>query len=289
MKTPKVPKPTIVKRKHALPRFAAESEFDRNYEEWIQFLIEPLQNRSTQIIGTLLRQSYDRVVNALVLELPKAEIMKHIRLHHWFALANFVVGSGGDVGVNLTLNETTIYLPPERKRDFMGFEDWKRAFDICLLMRDMQGLAFLSNLSEEILKGSNQGMSEYDLAHFHFLAHFFTGGANTGALLVDAVEKSQKPQENSTRTKYVNLIHYPQLRLLQYIIEGDAEGFNKYLAEAIKDHKKYWETTSLRYSSNGWFSFALTALCAMAVDTKQFPITVESPFIPAWLIFREYE
>lgn len=139
------------------------------------------------------------------------------------------------------------------------------------------------------MRQSNQKVTEYELAHFYLLSHFFTGGENTGQLLIDAVEKGMKPQENSTRTKFVDLIRVSELFLLECIISEDEEKFNTRLAEALRNHKKYWESKAMRGYSRGYFSFGLLALCVMAVDTKKFAINVESPFIPRWLIFREYE
>ncbi len=258
------------------------------FDGWLDLCIKALHLHPTNIIGTLAREAHNHAFYALESTLSNAEKLSRVRLCHSFVLANFLIGAGKD-GVKLTIKNTEITLLSERKRDFMGFEDWKTAYDVCMVMRDMKGLQFLSTIDENVMRQANQKLTEYELAHFRLLSHFFTGGENTGTLLIDAVEKGMKPQENSTRTKFVDLIRVSEMFLLQCIIEEDEEKFNIRLVEALKNHKKYWETKSMRHSTNGYFSFGLTALCVMAVDAKKFAINVESPYIPRWLIFREYE
>lgn len=263
-----------------------------NYEiglfgESLNTCIQGLQNHPTKVIGAIARQAKDKAFWGLASELPNAEKLLRVQYYHQFALANFLVGAGKN-GARLTIKNTEVTLLSERKTDFMGFEDWKDTFDVCLVMRDMAGLKFLATIDEEVMRQANQKLTEYELAHFRLLAHFFTGGENTGALLIDAIEKGMKPQENSQRTKFVDLIRVSEMFLLQCIIEEDEEKFNIRLAEALKNHKKYWETKEMRHYTNGYFSFGLTALCAMAVDTKNFAINVETPFIPRWLVMKEF-
>lgn len=258
------------------------------YAGWLDICVKALHLHPTNIIGTLAREASNHAFYALASDLPNAEKLLRVQHFHRFALANFLIGAGKD-GVQLAFNNTEITLVSERKTDFMGFEDWKHAYDVCMVMRDMRGLQFLSTIDEEVMRQANQKLTEYELAHFKLLSHFFTGGENTGKLLIDAIEKGMKPQENSQRTKFVDLIRVSEMFLLQCIIEEDETKFNIRLAEALKNHKKYWETKAMRHYTNGYFSFGLLALCVMAVDTKKFAINVESPYIPRWLIFREVE
>ncbi len=258
------------------------------FDGWLDLCIKALHLHPTNIIGTLAREAHNHAFYALESTLSNAEKLSRVRLCHQFFLANFLIGAGKD-GVKMTIKDTEIPLLSERKSDFMGFEDWKTAYDMCMVMRDMKGLQFLSTIDEDVMRQANQKLTEYELAHFRLLSHFFTGAENTGALLIDAAQKGMKPQENSQRTKFVDLIRVSELFLLQCIIEEDEAKFNIRLAEALKNHKKYWETKAMRGYTNGYFSFGLLALCVMAVDAKKFAINVESPYIPRWLIFREYE
>jgi Immunity protein 49 len=73
------------------------------------------------------------------------------------------------------------------------------------------------------------------------------------------------------------------LRLIQFILEGNAAEFQKGLYEALVDHKQYWSHKERQFAPEGWISLPLAATCAVAMDTKQFKIEVESPYIPSWL------
>jgi hypothetical protein len=182
---------------------------------------------------------------------------------------------------------TVIHLTPQRKTDFMSVDDWKLAYDACMLLRDMDGLRFLATIPEEVFQKSNNRASAFDLAYYRFMAHFFNGGKNTGALLIDAMEEGGKPQSNPTRTKFVDLVRIPELQLMEDFVRGDSAAFNNDLYDALVSHKKYYGTSENGFATPGWIALPLLSACTLASDGKKFPIEVESEYLPKWLILGD--
>lgn len=241
-----------------------------------------ISERPAKVIGNGMVQMQEGLVYAAAMDANAEQGRRFLRIFHAVALANFRFGAG-EHEFDLDLDGQVIHLVPEVKHDFMAVDYWKKALDACLLCRDMEGLRFLANLDESIFINSNQGASEFDICYYRLWSHFFKEGANTGELLVSAAEAARKPQENEVRSRYVDLIRFPELRLLQFIVEGKPTEFQKSLGDAIIDHRTYWNDKDRQFVPEGWISLPLSATCAMAVDTKQFPIEVESPYIPSWL------
>jgi hypothetical protein len=169
----------------------------------------------------------------------------------------------------------------------MSVDDWKLAYDACLLLRDMDGLRFLATIPEEVFEKSNNRASAFDLAYYRFMAHFFNGGKNTGALLINAMEEGGKPQSNPTRTKFVDLVRIPELQVMEDFVLGDSAAFNNDLYDALVSHKKYYGTSENGFAVLGWIALPLLSACTLASDGKKFPIEVESEYLPKWLILGE--
>jgi hypothetical protein len=151
----------------------------------------------------------------------------------------------------------------------------------------MEGLRFLANVPEETFVKSNHGAQEFDLAYFRLLSHFFTGGKHTGSLLIAAIEAADKPKSNSARDSFVELVRYPELEMLEAFVTGDANSFNEHLYGALLGHKKYYGSKENAMAAQGWIAEPLIAICAMAVDAKQFHIEVESDYLPQWMVSGE--
>jgi hypothetical protein len=223
---------------------------------------------------------------SLCAEHPKEVTLRFLRFFHAVALSNFKFGAGKEP-FSMDFDGTVIHFTPQRKSDFMSVDHWKLAYDACMLLRDMDGLRFLATIPEEVFEKSNNRASAFDLAYYRFMAHFFNGGKNTGALLIDAMEEGSKPQSNPTRTKFVDLVRYPELQLMEDFVRGDSAAFNNDLYDALVSHKKYYGTSENGFATPGWIALPLLSACTLASDGKKFPIEVESEYLPKWLIMGE--
>lgn len=270
----------VVERHKISDRAELESELATLINR-IPLFQKGISERPAKVLGTSMGQMQQAMVLAAAMD-DQAEAKRFLKLFHGTALANFRFGAGKKE-FDLDFDGQEIHLVPEAKTDFMAVDYWKKALDACLLCRDMDGLKFLASLDEDVFLKSNQSASDFDLKFFRLWAHFFKGGAGTGPLLVAAAEAATQPQENEVRSQFVDLIRYPEIRLLQAIVEDNAADFQKNLHDALKDHKTYWSDKERQYVPEGWISLPLAATCAMAIDSKKFSIDVESPYIPSWL------
>ncbi len=245
-----------------------------------------LKEYPNKALGSALAPVQEVLVCSLCANLSKEETLRFLRFFHAVVLSNFKFGAGKDP-FSMNFDGTVIHLTPQAKTDFMSVDHWKLAYDACMLLRDMDGLRFLATIPEEVFEKSNNRASAFDLAYYRFMAHFFNGGKNTGALLIDAMEEGSKPQSNPTRTKFVDLVRYPELQLMEDFVRGDSAAFNNDLYDALVSHKKYYGTSENGFATPGWIALPLLSACTLASDGKKFPIEVESDYLPTWLILGE--
>ncbi len=260
-------------------------ELDENLD-LLSTYIESIQSSPGEMLGKAISPRFEAFILAVAAEVERSKIIQHLDIFKSVILSNFRFGAG-DEPFSANFDDTTINFTPQPKTDFMSVDYWQLAYHACMIARDKEGMRFLSTIDELVFVNSNNGARPFDLAYYRFLAHFFSGGKNTGALLIAAMEEAQKPQPNATRTKFVEEVRYPELRLLQDYVMNDPEAFNEHLYEALVDHKKYYGTKDNAFATPGWISLPLLSVCVLAHDTKKFPIEVESEYIPRWLILGE--
>lgn len=257
-----------------------------DYKKSIKKNLKYLAARPVQNVGALLSQFFNGFSTAVVDRRPPKEVLRNFSIYKTLALSNFRVGAGNEAFV-ANFDGTNVAFTPEAKTDYMSVDHWKDAYDACMIGRDMDGLRFLARVPERVFKDSNNGASDFDLAYYRFLAHFFTGGKETGDLLLAVMNEADKPQDNDVRQSFVELIRYPELLMLQNFVMGDAAEFSRALEKALKSHKKFWGSKENAFDTVGWISLPILSACAMASDAKQFPIEVESDYVPRWMVMGE--
>jgi hypothetical protein len=263
-------------------------------EEGLQDLLDdvlPNTNKAIRenpqhALGACIAVNQQAFIRSICAERPQSFSLDLLRVYKSIVLSNFRFGAGSEP-FSEKFNGEVISFTPQRKTAFMSVDDWKLAYDACMLLRDMDGLRFLATIPEEVFEKSNNRASAFDLAYYRFMAHFFNGGKNTGALLIDAMEEGGKPQSNPTRTKFVDLVRIPELQLMEDFVLGDSAAFNNDLYDALVSHKKYYGTSENGFATPGWIALPLLSACTLASDGKKFPIEVESEYLPKWLILGE--
>jgi Immunity protein 49 len=256
------------------------------FKKYVPIYLKTLETKPEVIVGTGLSELQKILATAVAAEIEISKQLEYLQLMHQFSLMNFRVGAGSD-SFEIEVLGKAYHIAPHPKTDFMSVDYWKLAFDFCMITRDMDGLRFLANVPEATFVKSNHGAQEFDLAYFRLLSHFFTGGKHTGSLLIAAMEAADKPQSNSARDSFVELVRYPELEMLEAFVKGDANSFNEQLYGALLGHKKYYGSKENAMAAQGWIAEPPIALCAMAVDAKQFHIEVESDYLPQWMVSGE--
>ncbi|MBC9719360.1 immunity 49 family protein [Streptomyces sp. TRM66268-LWL] len=81
---------------------------------------------------------------------------------------------------------------------------------------------------------------------------------------------------------------FQPVSLFHRFIRKDQEAFQQTLIEALEQHRAYWSASEERASSvEGYLALGPLAMACLAYDA-QFPIDVESPYIPRELLNRAW-
>jgi hypothetical protein len=113
-----------------------------------------------------------------------------------------------------------------------------------------------------------------------------TGGpvAQHPAFLALREAYTAESEGRSAADKVNRLLMLPYFEVLRRLDEGDPVAFNQALADAVRQHKRYWSSTErLRNDPQGWVSINLTAAAALA-HSRGLPVEVDSDYVPrSWI------
>ena len=87
--------------------------------------------------------------------------------------------------------------------------------------------------------------------------------------------------------EYAQAFVVPLLKMLLAIYEGP-EPFNAALVDALEAHQRYYTTGTRNNDPRGFVALGPLALCSWA-DDCMIPVTVESGYIPKWLVEGAFE
>ena len=105
--------------------------------------------------------------------------------------------------------------------------------------------------------------------------------------LADAVEAVDMNSELGPL--YLECTLGPQARMVVAYLDRDETAFNAALARSLVGQRKWYSQTDLLLRSpEGYVGWSQLGLCALAHDAGM-AVTVESPYIPAWLYRKEWE
>lgn len=273
-----------IERHHTLDKKDAAQILSYIENDLLPLMLEGFAQKPHSMLGASLGHLLNAINCAVLLERSPPEIWHYLELFKTVAICHFRFGSGA-APFTATINGTTLHFVPEAHSEYMYLDNWVTATDACILLGDRESLSFLTTLTEDDFSNDNYTKQEnhFNREYYQFIRTFLNNQQNSKNFLTAAIAAAIQPQDNPLRTKFVNLICYPQLRLLQKLIAGDVQAFNEQLYLALTAHQQFWTQETHIYNPKGWISLKLLATCAIAIKSQNFTIKVESDYIPPFL------
>ncbi|MFI6941361.1 immunity 49 family protein [Streptomyces sp. NPDC050418] len=166
--------------------------------------------------------------------------------------------------------------------------NWLTAFYFAIVCRDQARMTMLCNVTLEMLRESPV---EYDKFIFHWIDTLQTYWLEQPGLvdkLVAAIEMSHPERAQTTDPESLDRLLFQPISLFHRFIRKDREEFQQTLVEALQQHKAYWSASEDRASSvEGYLALGPLAMACLAYDA-QFPLDIESPYIPSELLNRAW-
>ncbi|MFK0258340.1 immunity 49 family protein [Streptomyces sp. NPDC090445] len=270
--------------RHLVPRSDAE-EFADGLSEQVAGFVEDLEESPDMI---------DLAYGAALVALQAHSVADPSadRLQSWKATVTAMqVGSalfavtGADEGtVDCFINGRTRSLPVIGLQPFAHAGNWLSAFWLAVICREQQRMTQLCEVPLERLRSAE---GAYDDFVFHWVDVQQTYWLRRPGLvdkLMAAFESSDPEVARNTPRDALQGVMYPPLNLFYHVVRKRQEEFGPALAEALKLHKAYWTLDEERATDiDGALPLGPLAMACLAHDGK-FPIDVESPFLPKYLL-----
>ncbi|MEU0689039.1 immunity 49 family protein [Streptomyces uncialis] len=223
---------------------------------------------------------------------PRAEA-----LESWYAVVNAMqMGSAvfrraavSEGSVECLINHEVRTLPATGPVVYANATTWLTAFFYAIVCRDQKRMTELAELPLDVLRASGAVHDEYLLHWVSALqAYWLRDQARMVEELSATFKKSHPDSIRVAERDWVQQISYPPVNLFYRFLNRDHAGFHEALVEALELHKAYWTADEDREEDlKGVFSLGILAMACLAYD-GDFPLGVESDYIPHHLITRDW-
>ncbi len=241
-----------------------------------------------EILGTQTTEALAMFAFSETNHKPKDSTILFLRRGRDYGIANFMYGSNPGLEFEFVIDDTTYHLVGNKASAYMHSALWIKTFYACLITRTQNGIQQLLKTPNEVFLNANIKANSFDIAFVNLLKGLFDSSANMGDLFQKILATSDPEVLEIERQNYIYDISIPITKLIHDLLRNDEEGFNQELQAALEAHKKFWSKGREVDNYRGWVSLPLLAICALAVDHKNFTITVESEYIPKWLYEKDF-
>lgn len=262
------------------------------YERLLAVFIKSVKERRKKTFGSFFVDTCEVFSKSIVVGQTSEESLRYLRILSALGVANFESSLNPGKTIDIDLPDEQITTPGTATTAYMDVDTWTNAFCAAVILRDAPAFRALCAVPEETHKTANLRPNAFDLAFVRALKGLYTPDVNIGQLLVDAIELGKEEGMDEDRFHYIDHICVPVLFLAYHILSSDEAVFNEKLHEAALDHRTFWnreeEEVLVKYDPQGWVSLPLTAMAAIAKDSKGFALTFSTDYIPEWLAVRAF-
>ncbi|MFJ5229320.1 immunity 49 family protein [Kitasatospora sp. NPDC088391] len=201
--------------------------------------------------------------------------------------ALFAVTAAEEGTVDCFINGRMRSIPAMGPRTYAGARNWLDAFYLAMVCRDQERARKLCEIPVERLR-VREGVYEFLYAWIDALQSYWLQRPDLLDKLEIAFEASYPDAADPAASEAINLLFYPPLHLFYQVLRKREEEFGPALVEALEFHKRFWTETEKRATdTRGAIALGPLAMACHAFDGK-FPLGVESPYLPKYLLNHEW-
>ncbi|MCH1925091.1 immunity 49 family protein [Shewanella sp. C32] len=283
------PKTSIANDRHIeLPQGSrAVTDKIDSYNDLFVRTINPSFKDGNPALGSHFKSTFDTFcVAAAAGWYPKQKVQHYLCLAKDIGIARFKQRLVEPDRPFLTpLDGDLVELCGSETCDYTDSNTWLNTYYCALLMRDIEAINSLAQVTPEIFAQATIPSDGFDLAFVALLKGIFQQDSDIVYLLRTALisEVDGTPE----REKLANHLLEPLLPVIRCIFTPDADAeFNEKMQEAVQMHKQYWKDD--KSAPEGWIALPLTALAALAKARNGWQLDFETDYIPQWLVDGDF-
>jgi Immunity protein 49 len=238
--------------------------------------------------GTVSCDLADAVSISVLAGRSKEETINYMQMALAFGLGNFQSALHPGESLVINLKEQQLNFKGVETKAYIDPIQWTKLFYLAVILRDQDSVRNLTSIPESLMKQANLRGVEADYAIVRFHKGIYDPNADIAQLLIEAMLATDPKNYTAVRGNYFLDLKVPELTLYRCIFSDEPEEYNKNLAEAINSHEKFWGNEEKAYDKEGWLAYSLIAASVIAFGAKKYPIEVDSPYLPMWLVKGEF-
>lgn len=202
--------------------------------------------------------------------------------------ALFASASATEGTVECRINHELRSIPATGPQSPANAGNWLSAFWYAIVCRDQNRMTQICEVPVDLLRASGAEYDEYIYHWVDALQAYWLRRPGLAEKLVAAIEASYPEVARIAPRDLLQKILYQPINLFHRFLRKDHDGFNKALLEALDLHKSYWTANEDREEDvSGYLALGPLAIACLAYDAD-FPINVESDYIPSQLLNRAW-
>lgn len=173
---------------------------------------------------------------------------------------------------------------------FISLPYWLATISLCLMFRDKDSIHHLLKYQEEHLAQSVVSTAEVELNLLELFKAAIIGRGDLGSLIKAVMHSSDPDLIPYPQQNYIYKILMPVSNLYVLLATKSTEDkYQEVYENALRSHKKFWGAEDNMYARDGWLSFLLMGVSALAYDRRGYRIPVDSDYVLRELVYGEYE
>jgi len=259
------------------------------YEELLLIGINTIKTQNAQdVLGGSIQNAINAFGNAVLADVPHQQIVRYLQHVKEFGSANFAFACRQGETFDVTINNDTFALTGGPAGAYLHTYVWEKVFYAAVTLRDKKAIEQLIQVPKSVFDNANISADAFDTALINLMKGLFEPEANMGDLLEAALIAADPNAIASGRRSYVQHILLPLMPVYRCIYTANAQDeFNEAMVEALEAHKKYWKKD--KREQQGWISLPLMAAASHAYDLKGYQLTVETDYIPDFLVKNDFD
>lgn len=259
------------------------------YEELLLIGMNTIKTQNAQdVLGGSIQNAIKAFGNAVLADVPHQKIVRYLQHIKEFGSANFAFVCRQGETFDVTINNDTFALTGGPAGAYLHTDVWEKVFYAAVTLRDKKAIEQLIQVPKSVFDNANISADAFDIALINLMKGLFEPEANMGDLLEAALIAADPNAIASGRRSYVQHILLPLLPVYRCIYTANAQDeFNEAMVEALEAHKKYWKKDERE--RQGWISLPLMAAASHAYDLKGYQLTVETDYIPSFLVKNDFD
>ncbi len=257
--------------------------FNEDLEEDFPHLQQHPEN-----LASVSRNILRAVSISVIAERPHIETIDYIKTALALGLGHFQSALHPGQSLVINLKDEQLHVQGVKTTAYIDPIQWTKLFYLAVILRDQTSVRDLSSIPESFMRQTDLQCDEADYAIVRFYKGIYDPSADIGQLLIEAMEATDPQNYEAVRFDYFLELKVPELSLYRCIFSNKPEEYNEELAEAVSLHKKFWGHEERAYDKHGWVAYPLVAASVIAYGSKKYPIKVDSPYLPLWLVRGEF-